>query len=281
MNPATKMRKPPIFKAKLLYIAVAVACFLLAAAPVSAADSSSIDYTVRPGDTLWLLSQRFRTSSHAIRQENGIPHYTIYAGERLHISFPGRVHVVSRGETLFEIAQWYGTTVQNIRWVNSHYSDIIHPGQALAITAFDTNSHSDAPAAEAEAASSHQPGTAAGRLSVSDADLLARLVRAEAQGEPYEGQVAVAAVVLNRVNSSIFPNTISQVVYEPLQFEPVSNRTIYTPADETSRRAVRDAVSGWDPSHGALYFFNPAKTNNSFLWSRPHIITIGNHRFTR
>ncbi len=278
MNPATKTSKRPIYKAKLLCIAVAAACLLLAAGPVSAAHSSSIDYTVRPGDTLWLLSQRFRTSSDAIRQENGISHYTIYAGEKLHISFPGRVHVISRGETLSEIAQWYGTTVQNIKWVNSHYSDIIHPGQALAITASDSGAHSATPAAEA--AGSHQAETAAAGLSVSDADLLARLVRAEAQGEPYEGQVAVAAVVFNRVNSSLFPNTISEVVYEPLQFEPVSNRTIYTPADETARRAVRDAVSGWDPSHGALYFFNPAKTNNSFLWSRPHIITIGNHRFT-
>jgi N-acetylmuramoyl-L-alanine amidase len=110
-------------------------------------------------------------------------------------------------------------------------------------------------------------------------DLLARLITAEAQGEPYEGQVAVGAVVMNRVKSPDFPNTIKEVIYQPYQFEPTLNGWIDKPAVESAVRAAREAIAGSDPTGGALFFFNPAMTNNAFLWSRPYKTTIGNHRF--
>lgn len=126
------------------------------------------------------------------------------------------------------------------------------------------------------------PVSAHAGVSEADIDLLARLISAEARGEPYVGQVAVGAVVLNRVQSKQFPNNLRSVIYQGngRQFESVLIGTIYQPAAASSRRAARDALNGWDPAKGALFFFNPAKTSNKFLWSRPHAITIGQHRFT-
>lgn len=115
----------------------------------------------------------------------------------------------------------------------------------------------------------------------SDIELLARLVNAEAKGEPYRGQVAVAAVVLNRIKSSSFPNSIPDVIYEPRAFSPVADGAINKSATSSAIKATHEALNGTDPAYGALFFFNPAKTNNSFIWSRPQIIQIGNHIFAR
>lgn len=114
-----------------------------------------------------------------------------------------------------------------------------------------------------------------------DLYLLARLVYGEARGESYKGQVAVAAVVLNRVASSQFPNSISGVVYQSGAFSVVADGQINLSPDSTAISAARDAMNGWDPTNGCLYYFNPAKTSNAWMWSRPVVITIGNHRFCR
>jgi N-acetylmuramoyl-L-alanine amidase len=123
-------------------------------------------------------------------------------------------------------------------------------------------------------------GTAIGYKS-SDINLLARLVSAEAKGEPYRGQIAVAAVVLNRVKSSSFPNSIPDVIYQPGAFSPVANGEIWKDPVSSAINAVNEALSGTDPAYGALVFFNPAKTTNKYIWSRPQIIQIGNHIFAR
>ncbi len=123
-------------------------------------------------------------------------------------------------------------------------------------------------------------GTRVGYKS-SDINLLAKLVSAEAKGEPYKGQIAVAAVVLNRVKSSSFPNSIPDVIYEPGAFSPVANGEIWKEPVSSAINAVNEALTGTDPCYGALFFFNPAKTSNAFIWSRPQIIKIGNHIFTR
>lgn len=115
----------------------------------------------------------------------------------------------------------------------------------------------------------------------SDVNLLAKVVYGEARGEPYEGQVAVAAVVLNRVKSSSFPNTIAGVVYESGAFTAVSDGQINLTPNQTAYNAARDALNGWDPSYGAIYYFNPSTATNAWIWSRPHIITIGKHRFCK
>lgn len=120
-------------------------------------------------------------------------------------------------------------------------------------------------------------------ISESDNQLLARAVNGEARGEPYEGQVAVAAVILNRVKHSSFPNTIAGVIYQPGAFTAVSDGQINVPIDSNSTvyKACKDALNGWDPSGGAIYYFNPNTATSSWIWSRPLIKVIGKHRFCK
>lgn len=119
--------------------------------------------------------------------------------------------------------------------------------------------------------------------SASDLQLMARAINGEARGEPYEGQVAVGAVILNRVKSSKFPNTIAGVIYENGAFTAVADGQINVPIDENSTvvKAAQDALNGWDPTGGAIYYFNPNTATNKWIWSRPLIKTIGKHRFCK
>lgn len=113
-----------------------------------------------------------------------------------------------------------------------------------------------------------------------DIELLARIIRAEAEAEPYTGQVAVGAVILNRIQDPNFPNTLAGVIYEPRAFESVSNGMVNRPPTESARKAANAALSGWDPSGGALFFFNPAKVGaKSYVWTRKIIQRIGKHVF--
>ncbi len=117
----------------------------------------------------------------------------------------------------------------------------------------------------------------------SDIQLMARAINGEARGEPYEGQVAVGAVILNRVKSSKFPNTIAGVIYQSGAFTAVSDGQINHPIAESSTvyKAARDAMNGWDPTGGSIYYFNPATATNKWIWSRPVVKTIGKHRFCK
>ena len=114
-----------------------------------------------------------------------------------------------------------------------------------------------------------------------DVNLLARLVYGEARGEPYSGQVAVAAVVLNRVKSSSFPNTIAGVIYQSGAFDAVRDGQINMSPNSTAIKAAQDAINGWDPSYGAIYYFNPSTATSKWIWSRPLTVIIGNHRFCK
>lgn len=115
----------------------------------------------------------------------------------------------------------------------------------------------------------------------SNVDLLARVIYGEARGEPYTGQVAVGAVIMNRVRSSNFPNTIAGVVYQSGAFDAVSDGQVNLSPDSTARKAAQDALNGWDPSYGAIYYFNPNTATNKWIWSRPLTVTIGKHRFCK
>lgn len=121
--------------------------------------------------------------------------------------------------------------------------------------------------------------TSSSSISSSDLNLLARCVYAEARGEPYTGQVAIAAVVLNRVKSSSFPNTISGVIYQPWAFTAVNDGQINLTPNDTAYKAAQDALNGWDPTYGCLYYYNPATATSSWIWSRKIVIQIGKHNF--
>lgn len=112
-----------------------------------------------------------------------------------------------------------------------------------------------------------------------DLQLMANAVYGEARGEPYEGQVAVAAVILNRLESPDFPNTISEIIFQPGAFTAVADGQIWLTPNERAKQAVLDAMSGWDPSENALYYFNPNTATSKWIWSRPQIKQIGQHIF--
>lgn len=118
-------------------------------------------------------------------------------------------------------------------------------------------------------------------FSQNDIRLMANAVHGESRGEPYIGQVAVAAVILNRVNSANFPNTVSGVIFEPGAFTAVADGQIWLTPNESSKKAVIDAINGWDPTGEALYYFNPATATSGWIWGRPQIKQIGKHIFCK
>ena len=122
-------------------------------------------------------------------------------------------------------------------------------------------------------------GSSRGGTASGDVYLLAKAVYGEARGEPYAGQVAIAAVILNRLNDSRFPHTIAGVIYQPGAFTAVDDGQINLTPDETAIRAARDALNGWDPSGGAVYYYNPSTATSSWIWSRKIITVIGRHNF--
>ncbi|SHE43900.1 spore cortex-lytic enzyme [Seinonella peptonophila] len=131
---------------------------------------------------------------------------------------------------------------------------------------------------EGEAA---QAGKSSGGFSANDIKLMSNAVYGEARGEPYVGQVAVAAVILNRLESEKFPNSISSVIFQPGAFTAVADGQIWLTPNATAKRAVLDAIKGWDPSTGCLYYFNPQTATSKWIWSRPQVKKIGKHIFCR
>ena len=128
---------------------------------------------------------------------------------------------------------------------------------------------------------SSSTSSSTGASNSSDLNILSKLIYAESRGEPYTGQVAVGAVCLNRVKNSSFPNTLSGVIYQKGAFDAVSDGQINLTPNSTAKKAAQDAINGWDPSNGAIYYFNPATATNKWIWSRPVTVTIGKHRFCK
>jgi N-acetylmuramoyl-L-alanine amidase len=166
-----------------------------------------------------------------------------------------KVYEAKKGDSLFNIAVRFGISEVELKQANFKKTDHLEPGEKLIIPEKKITDH--------------------------EQDLLARLVHAEAKGEPYAGKVAVALVVLNRVKSEKFPDTIKEVIYEERQFEPVENGSIHEPAGEESKKAVKEAIALEGQDDGSLFFFNPDKTNSKWLRTRTVTAVIGNHRFAK
>ena len=129
--------------------------------------------------------------------------------------------------------------------------------------------------------STSSSSSSSGNSNYSDADLqlLARLIYGEARGESYVGQVAVGAVVMNRIKSASFPNTMAGVIYQSYAFTAVDDGQINLTPNATAKKAAQDAMNGWDPTYGALYYYNPRTATSSWIFSRKTTVTIGNHVF--
>ena len=189
----------------------------------------------------------------------------------------------SRGETVRQVQtklkQWgyYSGSVDGV-FGQSTYEAVTWFQRANGLTADGTVGGATL-AALGISAQSAEGTTAASAAGTSDVELLAHCVYGEARGEPYVGKVAVAAVVLNRVKSSSFPNTISGVIYQDGAFTCVSDGQLYLTPDEDAYRAARDALNGWDPTYGWLDYYNPATAVSAWIWSREVRLTIGAHSF--
>lgn len=237
-----------------------------------AASGSGWVYTVKSGDTLYLLAKKYGTTVASLKSANNLSSDYLWIGQRLTIpsgttSASGTTYLVQPGDSLYLIAKKYGTTIDALKKANGLSGSYLWVGQTLKIP------------------TSGGAATVSGnlRLSQSDIDLLARLVTAEAGGEPYTGQVAVAATVLNRLKDPRYPNTVPGIVYQVdngrYQYSPVLDGRINLPASPSAYKAVQDALNGWDPSNGANGFYNPRKTNNQWVRSHPATASIGNHVF--
>jgi N-acetylmuramoyl-L-alanine amidase len=265
---ACKARKESVDmrRRKKISFAVPVAMLLVLALALPAAAAGT--YYVRPGDSLFFIAQRFGTTVQALQQANGIYSNIIYPGEPLYIpTGTSKVHNVQRGESLWLIANAYGTTVPALQEANGFWDTEIYAGEQLVIPT------GTSPRTTAAATNTVQ-------ASPQEVDLLARMIHAEAEAEPYTGKVAVGAVILNRVRDPRFPNTISGVLFAPWEFEPVMNNRFWqvTPSAD-SYKAARDALAGWDPTGGALYFYNPVKSTSPWIFTRTVINQIGQHLF--
>lgn len=129
--------------------------------------------------------------------------------------------------------------------------------------------------------SSSSSSNAGNNTNSNDVNLLARVIYGEARGEPYTGQVAVGAVIMNRVKHNSFPNTLASVIYQSGAFDAVADGQVNLSPDSTAKKAAQDAINGWDPSYGAIYYFNPSTATNKWIWSRPLTVVIGKHRFCK
>lgn len=171
-------------------------------------------------------------------------------------------YTVRRGDSLYKISRRTGVSIAALRRRNGIWTNMLRIRQRIIIPTVKRTT------------AVRRPTRYSG-----DIYLLAKLIHAEAGAEPYVGKVAVGGVVLNRVQNPKFPQTIAGVIYQPHAFESVSNGIINRPASRESLKAARDALNGWDPSGGAIYFFNPAKTRNRWIWARRIINRLGKHVF--
>lgn len=231
-------------------------------------------YTVANNDSLYKIGQLFNTPANTVKADNRLTSSVIYPGQVLYVR--ASEYTVKSGDSLYLIANRYAVTVEALKKANGIWGNMIYPGRKLTIPATGTSAATGAAAAKTAAV----PGTIS--YTQTELDLLARLVTAEAENQPYSAQVGVAAVVVNRVKSDLFPNTISSVIYQKsdgyYQFTPVENGWISRPTTQTAKNAALEALKGSDPSNGALYYFDDSATNK-WLWSKPLKARIGDMVF--
>ena len=224
------------------------------------------DYSVQPSDTLYKLSQIFKVPVDSLKKDNYLNTDTLRIGQTLYV--PALLYTVKSGDTLYLIAKQNGIPLTSLRKANAKWDDQLIPGQKLMI-----------PGVRPEGGT----GTVIS-YTKDEVDLLARLIESEASGEIYQTKVGVGAVVVNRVQSSDWPNTITDVINQVIngyyQFTPVKNNMIQNTASDDSLRAAWAALYGSDPSNDAIFYFDESSTNQ-FLWSKTQTAFIDHIVFVK
>lgn len=259
--------------------------------------SAATNHQVQKGDTLWKLGEDYHISIDDIKKANDRRNDIIYIGESLFIpTNDDDLYKIKKGDTLSSIAKNYGVSIEELQQANNLTGNLIYaqamltipnketaqPAQRKEVKAAETNVATQPSTAEQASASPENQGQA---VSSEERDLLERVVEAEAKGEPYEGKVAVANVVLNRVASSEFPDTITEVINQKISggsyaFTPVQNGSINNPASEESRKAVNEAITNRAQKE-TLFFYNPDIATSDWIKSRPVVARIGDHVFMK
>lgn len=217
------------------------------------------NYTIVSKDSLYTISQLFNTSVNQLQSDNKLTSTMIYPGQVLKV--PGQLYTVNSGDTMYLIAKRFGISLDTLRKANGKWDNLLYPGQVLVLPHIEDG-------VSPSSTNTVIPYTKA------EVDLLGRLIAAEARGESYDAMVAVGAVVVNRVKSAQWPNTISSVINHVSggyhQFTPVKNGEINTPTTDSALKAAWAALYGKDPSKGALFFYDNSSTNQ---WLRSKKVT--------
>lgn len=252
-------------KVKAILMAAAMAFSIVQ--PAAAAT-----YQVASGDSLYKIGNLFNTSASTIAADNKLTNSAIYPGQILYVQ--AQTYTVQSGDSMFLIARKFGISMYSLEKANNLWTDSIYPGQKLVM-----------PGQASSNAATQSTTSQAGAVipyTASDLDLLARLIQAEAGNQSYSAMVGVGAVVVNRVQNPLYPNSVSGVIYEVSggyhQFTPVVNGYINNPASQQAINAAYAALHGSDPTNGALYYFDDSATN-TWLWSKPLAARIGNMVF--
>jgi LysM repeat protein len=236
-------------------------------------------YQTVSGDSLYKISRVFHTTVGSLMDFNHLKGYALNIGQQLQV--PGDTYTVKTGDTMFLIAKKYGIPLTELQRANNLYGDSLEIGRVLAVpmaatagTAQPTPAPPSAPTVPTPApapipAPTTTPAPAPASYSNADLDLMSRLICAEAQGESYQAKVAIGAVVMNRIKSGLFSDTVKGVIYQQIngyyQFTPVVNGWIDKPADEDSLKAAKEALNGSDPTNGALWYYDDSCTNAFML----------------
>lgn len=255
-------------KAVLLASSLALGLTFIASANAYAATAAT--YTTVSGDSLFKISQVYHTTIDRLIKDNNLKNTSLNIGQVLKV--PCSTYTVHKGDTLFLIAKKYNIPFNTLKRANNIYTDNLNIGQVINLPAAEMISAAETSSAPASPVS----------YSASDLDLLARLICAEAVGEPYDAKVAIGAVVINRVESGLFADSISKVIYQNFngyyQFTPVVNGWIDKPADADSIKAAKEALSGVDKTNGALWYYDDT-TTNQWILSKPVSVKIGHMVF--
>jgi len=259
-------------RVKKAVLTVAVAGCLTLSASVNAYAAAPAAYTVVGGDSLFKISGIFNTTVEELMKENKLTSTYLDIGQVLAV--PCNTYTVVKGDTLYLISQKFKISLDNLRRANNVYSDALNIGQRLNIPGKPVSGIGQTDHSETD-----QTGTdSSTSYTAEELDLLARLVHAEAQGEPYDAKVAVGAVVMNRVKNSSWPDSLEDVIYQKAggyyQFTPVVNGWINKPAGADAVKAAKDALSGKDPSNGAQFYYDN-QTTNAWILSKPVSVRIG------
>jgi len=231
--------------------------------------SGILNYRIKEGDTLYFIGLALGVCYEDIMALNGLQDTWIYPDEELRIpdKSSSTLYRVQEGDTLTGVAGKFDVGVSDIQGYEVSEEGLF-VGQVLVIP-------------KAQAVSRGSLSTRAAMAAESDLELLARAIFGEARGEVYEGQVAVGAVIMNRLKNAAFPKTVRGIIYQPGAFEAVQDGQINLKPNSTAYRAAKEALDGADPSLGALYYWNPDRATSKWIWTRPIVKQIGKHVFAK